>query len=107
MQALRHSIKEPCEEVGSSLAWTLKELGESIKKMRKCKAETLIVPKLKSMRVVLSQMVTPSKLAQVENAADGLEIASFVFSLMDMVDKLEKLAKEVKELGEVAYFRQS
>ncbi|EEF41721.1 aluminum-activated malate transporter 14 [Ricinus communis] len=107
LQALRHSIKEPCEEVGSSLAWTLKELGESIKKMRKCKAETLIVPKLKSMRVVLSQMVTPSKLAQVENAADGLEIASFVFSLMDMVDKLEKLAKEVKELGEVAYFRQS
>ncbi|KAA8550882.1 hypothetical protein F0562_002566 [Nyssa sinensis] len=30
----RQSIKEPCEMVGSSLAWTLRELGESINNMK-------------------------------------------------------------------------
>ncbi|XP_050236204.1 aluminum-activated malate transporter 12-like [Mercurialis annua] len=102
MRNLRQSIKEPCLEVGSSLAWALKELGESLKKMKKCKAQILIVPKLKSARMQLTEvaLICPS------NAAEGLEIASFVFSLMEMLHKLEILAKEVDELGELACFKQ-
>lgn len=100
MQTVRESIKEACEEVGSSLASTLKELGESMKKMRKCKTE---VQKLKSVRIELSEVTSPSRLTQLENA-DGLAIASFVFCLMAMVEKLEELAKEVEELGELASF---
>ncbi|OAY61681.1 aluminum-activated malate transporter 14 [Manihot esculenta] len=100
LQTVRESIKEACEEVGSSLASTLKELGESMKKMRKCKTE---VQKLKSVRMELSEVTSPSRLTQLENA-DGLAIASFVFCLMAMVEKLEELAKEVEELGELASF---
>ncbi|KAJ4727494.1 putative Aluminum activated malate transporter family protein [Melia azedarach] len=102
-QDARGLIKEPCEVVGSSLAWTLRELGESIKKMRKCETTSLITPKLKSMRQELSQAISPSTLGELENS-DGIEIASFVFSLMEIVDKVEELTKEVEELGERAGF---
>ncbi|KAL5561659.1 hypothetical protein UlMin_031406 [Ulmus minor] len=102
---MRKSINEPCEEVGLSLGWTLRELGESIKKMRKCHQENLILPKLKAIRQELSLVVSLSKMDQMENNVDALAIASFVFLLMEMVDKVEDLAKEVEELGENAAFR--
>ncbi|KDP21473.1 hypothetical protein JCGZ_21944 [Jatropha curcas] len=102
-QSLRQSMKEPSEAVGTAIAWTLKELGDSIKKMRKCQAEILIVPKLKEARVELREIITPPKLAQLENG-DGLAVASFLFLLMEMAEKIEKLVKEVEQLGELAYF---
>lgn len=104
LQNLRASIKEPCEIVGSSLAWALRELGESIKKMNKCETAGLIMPKLKSIRHELNLIITPSALASVEKSTDALELASFVFSLMEMVDKVEELTKEVEELGGLAGF---
>lgn len=97
------SIKEPCEAIGSSLAWTLRELGESMKKMKKCRSENVIEPKLKSMRLELSLAKTNSAFGQLENA-DGLRTASFIFSLMEMMDKVEDLAKDMEELGELAGF---
>ncbi|XP_031263810.1 aluminum-activated malate transporter 12-like [Pistacia vera] len=102
-QTLRELIKEPCEEVGSSLAWTLRELGDSMKKMRRCQTVTSIMPKLKSMRQELSLVMSPSTLGLLENG-DGLEIASFLFTVTVMVDKVEELTKEVEELGELAHF---
>ncbi|KAK7857109.1 aluminum-activated malate transporter 13 [Quercus suber] len=99
---LRHLFKEPCEAVVSLLASTLRELGESILKMRVCDAEK-IVPKLKSKRLELSLVISPSKLATIENG-EGYTIATFIFLLMEMVKKVEELAKEVEELGEPAGF---
>ncbi|XP_044503410.1 aluminum-activated malate transporter 14-like [Mangifera indica] len=102
-QSLRELIREPCEEVGSSVAWSLRELGDSIKKMRRCQTVDLIMPKLKSMRQELSLVMSSSILEQLGNG-DGLEVASFLFTLMMMVDKVEELTKEVVELGELARF---
>lgn len=104
LQTLRDSIKEPCEAVGSSLAWTLRELGDSIMKMRRCQSEASIVPKLKSARLELSQVVPIAKTVELENA-DVLPIACFLFSLMKMVEKLEEMSKEVEGIGEPAGFR--
>ncbi|XP_011026187.1 PREDICTED: aluminum-activated malate transporter 2-like [Populus euphratica] len=106
LQALRESIKEPCEAAGLSLAWTLRELGESIKKMRRCQSEPFIVPKLKLARQGLSQVMSPFKLGK-HDTAEGLAIACFVFSLMELAEKLKGLAKEVEELGELAGFNRS
>ncbi|KAF5731524.1 putative Aluminum activated malate transporter family protein [Tripterygium wilfordii] len=105
-QAPRESIEEPCEAIVSSLSWTLKELGESIKRMGRCKAEDTIVPKLKSVRVELSLVMSPARLGSLDNS-QGLAMASFVFTLMGMVEKVEELAKEVEELGEIANFQNS
>ncbi|KAJ6391977.1 hypothetical protein OIU77_025856 [Salix suchowensis] len=102
LQALRESIKEPCEAAGSSLAWTLRELGESIGKMRRCQPELFIAPKLRLERQRLGQVMS-EKL----DTAEGLSIACFVLSLMRVAEKLEGLAKEVEELGELAAFNRS
>lgn len=101
---MRQSIREPCEAVGFSLAWTLKELGESIKKMRRAQQADLMAPKLKSMNLELSSAISSSKLGPLENF-DGLAIASFIFMLMEMVEKVEKLVKEVEEFGGLAGFK--
>lgn len=101
---MRQLIKEPCEAVGFSLAWTLRELGESLEKMRKCQQEDLIAPKLKSLSLELSSAISSAKLGPLENG-DGLAIATSVFMLMEMVEKVKRLAKEVEELGELAGFK--
>ena len=73
-------------------------------KMRKCQQGELIVPKLKATRVELSSVVSPnSKLGKLENV-EALAVASFVFSLMEMIEKVEELAKAVEELGQLASF---
>ncbi|KAM1755812.1 hypothetical protein ACFX12_008100 [Malus domestica] len=100
---LMQSIEEPSEAVGLTLAWSLRELGESLVKMRRCNKEAVIVPKLNSMRLELSSIVSPSKFGPIENV-DGLAIASFVFLLTEMIEKLEELAKVIEELGELAGF---
>lgn len=99
---IRLKIKEPCEIVGLTLVWTLRELGENITKMKKCRAKVIIAPKLQSMKLELSQVT--SVLGSQENG-DGLAIVSFVFLLVEMVEKVEELAKEVEELGEIAEFQ--
>ncbi|XVF32596.1 hypothetical protein REPUB_Repub17cG0095900 [Reevesia pubescens] len=103
-EALRQSVKEPCEAIVASLAWTLRELGESIRKMRKCRSEEMVVPELKSVRLELSHILTASTLGTNSENTDGLGLASFVYSLMEMVEKMEELAKEVEELGELGGF---
>lgn len=102
-QSRRELIKEPCEGVGRSLAWILRELGESLKKTRRCHSEILLLPKLETMREELSQMMSSSRLGQFENA-DGFAVASFLFSFMEIIDKVEELAKEVEQLGKLAHF---
>lgn len=99
----RQEIKEPCEIVGSKLLQILRELGESITKMKKCHAKILIAPKLQSMKIELSLVKSP-KLEEAQNG-EGIAIASFVFLLMEMMEKVEVLAKEVEELGEMADFQ--
>ena len=76
-------------------------------KMRRCQTVALIMPKLKSMRQELSvvALVSPSTLGGQLQNSDGLEIASFVFTLMEIIDKVEELTKQVEELGELASFR--
>ncbi|CAB4291712.1 unnamed protein product [Prunus armeniaca] len=102
--SLRQSVKETSEAVGLSLAWSLRELGESLMKMRRCPQENVILPKLKSMRLALSSMVSQvSNFGPLENV-EGLAIASLVFLLTEMLEKVEELAKEVEELGELAGF---
>lgn len=95
---------EPCKTVGLHLAWTLGELGESIKKMERCPPKALVASKLKSMKLELSLIASPSKLGAVDNG-EGLAMASFVFLLMEILEKVEELAKEVDELGELAGFQ--
>ncbi|CAN6561317.1 unnamed protein product [Malus baccata var. baccata] len=102
--SLKQSIEEPSEAVGVTLVWSLRELGESLGKMRRCNQQVVIVPKLKSTRQELSSIVSPtSKFGPIENA-DELAIASFVFLLTEIVEKVEELAKEIEELGEIAGF---
>lgn len=101
---MREAIKEPCETAGSSIVWTLKELGEGIKKMKKCQIEGVIVPKLKLVRQEMSLVINPSKLGPTENS-DGLAMASFLFSIIEILEKVEELAKEVEELEQAARFR--
>ncbi|XWS36287.1 hypothetical protein CRYUN_Cryun20dG0072600 [Craigia yunnanensis] len=103
---LRQSVKEPCEAIVASLAWTLRELGESITKMIKCCSEETLVPKLKSVRLELSLILTPKLGTNLENT-DGVGLASFVYSLMEMVETMEELAKQVEELGELGGFHKN
>ncbi|XP_030486651.2 aluminum-activated malate transporter 13 [Cannabis sativa] len=104
---LRQLIKEPCEAVGYSLGWSLKELGESLKKMRKCQPADVILPKLKAMRIELSSVISDSpnnsKLAGKLENVEGLAVATLVFSLMEIIEKVEDLAKEVEDLGQLAF----
>ncbi|KAF5455061.1 hypothetical protein F2P56_024675 [Juglans regia] len=102
----RETLKEPCEAVGSLLAWTLRELGESIFKMRRFHAGASIVPNLKSARLELGSVLSLSPSKLMENGDHGLiAMATLVFLLMEVVEKVEKVAKEVEQLGEIAHFR--
>nr|KJB42067.1 hypothetical protein B456_007G136100 [Gossypium raimondii] len=97
----RQPVKEPCEAIVASLAWTLRELGESIKKMKKCGSEDTIVPKLKTVRQELSQIPGPSTLGTNNlERTDGLGLATFMYSMVEMVEKMEELAKHVEQLGQ-------
>ncbi|KAL3725581.1 hypothetical protein ACJRO7_030587 [Eucalyptus globulus] len=102
---LRQSIKEPCESVASSITWTLRELGESVMKMRRCQSQALLLPKLKSTRLELRHFTSPSKLEHACDSGEDLAVSTFVFLLTEMVEKLEGLTKEVEELGKLAEFK--
>ncbi|KAA3471123.1 aluminum-activated malate transporter 8-like [Gossypium australe] len=106
-EILEESVKEACEGIIASLAWTIKELAESIKEMSKCRYEEMIVPKMKSVRIEVSAIVNPFALDTYLENTHGLGFASFVHSLMKMVEKLEELAKEVEELGQLGGFHEN
>ncbi|CAN1766037.1 Aluminum-activated malate transporter 13 [Linum perenne] len=107
-QSDRDSIREPCEAAAASLVWTLGEMGDSIRRMRRCDIETSIVPELKSARLELSRVVTtPFKRGSGGSDAEALGMASFVFGLTEMVEVLEELAKQVEELGQTAGFHET
>ncbi|KAI3773085.1 hypothetical protein L6452_04283 [Arctium lappa] len=100
---LQQVIKEKCNNVGLSLGFTMRELGESIMKMRRVQEKVLMLPVLQSNKLELSILST-SELRAIENV-EALTIANFLFLLMEIVDKVKVIAKEVEELGEVAGFR--
>ncbi|KAL2323559.1 hypothetical protein Fmac_027938 [Flemingia macrophylla] len=95
---------EPCEAIGSRIVWTMRQLGDSMKQMRKCEAESHISPKLKTAREELSLMISTSKIATIQNM-DALAVTSFVFLLNRVVDKVDQITKEVQQLGDIAGFR--
>ncbi|XP_016500224.1 aluminum-activated malate transporter 13-like [Nicotiana tabacum] len=95
----RESIKEPCEIIGLSIAWILKEVGESIRDMKICRAKVLISPRTQCMIQELSLLVKTA-----ENSTENLGLASFIFHLLEMVEKVEMVATKVEELGEIARF---
>ena len=103
LSSLSQTIQfEPCEAIGSKVVWTLKELGDSMKQMRKC--EPHISAKLKAARAELSMVICTSKLTSIGNS-DVLAVVSFMFILKEVVDKVEELTKKVEQLGEIAGFR--
>ncbi|KAK7277648.1 hypothetical protein RJT34_22663 [Clitoria ternatea] len=95
---------ESCEAIGSRIVWSMREVGESMKQMRKCEAENH-TSKLKAARTELSLMIATSKIAAIENSTEALAIASSVFFLMEVVDKVEELIKEVEQVEAIAGFR--
>lgn len=98
----QHMIKETCRNVGLSLGDIMRELGESIKDMRRGQEKVLIYAELQSVKLELSILST-SGLRSIENV-ETLAIANLLFLMMEMVDKVKMLAKQVEELGEVAGF---
>ncbi|KAF5811198.1 putative aluminum-activated malate transporter [Helianthus annuus] len=99
---LQQPIKETCKNVGLSLGLTMRELGESILKMRRGQEKVIKIPELHSFKLELTILST-SELQATENV-EALAMASILFLLMEMVDKVKVLAKEVEELGEIAGF---
>ncbi|KAF1898323.1 hypothetical protein Lal_00033090 [Lupinus albus] len=110
MACLRQSHSEQletCEAIGSRVAWALRELGDSMKQMKKCEENnkgSSILAKLKACKAELSMVISTSKVAILENG-QVLAISSLVFLLMKVVEKVEELVQEVEELGQNAAFR--
>ncbi|KAJ4969363.1 hypothetical protein NE237_016064 [Protea cynaroides] len=100
---MKQSIKKSCEVVASLLACTLREHGDSIINMKRCRPAVLVVAKLQLSRLELSDAVLPCMLRMLPDD-DGFAMAGFVFLLMEMLTKMEKLAKEVEELADYAGF---
>ncbi|KAG9149817.1 hypothetical protein Leryth_023635 [Lithospermum erythrorhizon] len=100
-QESRQSIKDSCELIGLSLAWMLRELGESILKMRKSRTKVLLSPKLKSLKQDLGLL---HNIKPQENE-DSVAVTSFLFLFMEIVEKVESLANKVEELEKLACFK--
>ncbi|KAJ9547645.1 hypothetical protein OSB04_020188 [Centaurea solstitialis] len=99
---LQRVIEEKCNNIGISLIHTMRELGESIEKMRSVQEKVVMLPGLQSIKLELSILST-SELRAIENV-EAFTIANFLFLLMEIADKLKVIAKEVDELGDVAGF---
>lgn len=98
-------MKEQLEMTGTSLGWILRELGESILKMRKCQAKSLIVPKLHSIKSELRLLISLIQTTQWLEPDDHFATASLVFLLMEIAAKTQILAEKVEDFGELASFR--
>ncbi|KEH23744.1 putative aluminum-activated malate transporter [Medicago truncatula] len=95
---------EQCEAIGSRIVWTLREVGDSMKQMRKCEGRDNTIDKLKTTREELSLVISTSMIEEFENG-EMLPIASLVFLLMEVVEKVGELVIEVGELQDMAGFR--
>ena len=84
--------------------WTLREVGDSMKEMRKCEGRDNTIDKLKTTREELSLVISTSMIEEFENG-EMLPIAGLVFLLMEMVEKVGELVIEVGELQDMAGFR--
>ncbi|KAK1428262.1 hypothetical protein QVD17_17092 [Tagetes erecta] len=102
--SLQQAIKEPCKSVGMSLGLTLRELGQSIKKMKRCHATVQTMPKLQLIKQELLLLSTSTHIKGIADV-DSLVMANLLFLLMEIVDRVEVLAEEVEALGEVAGFK--
>ncbi|KAK7344492.1 hypothetical protein VNO77_14152 [Canavalia gladiata] len=91
--------------IGSQIAWSLRELGESLKQMRKCETESEISRKLKAAREELRLVIWAWKIGAIEKSSDAVEASCFVFLLKEVVEKVEELSNKVVEVGDVAGFR--
>ncbi|KAI5426717.1 hypothetical protein KIW84_032229 [Lathyrus oleraceus] len=103
LQCCIHASKK-CETIGSKVVWTLREVGDSMKQMRKCEERDSIIAKLKTTREELSLVTSTSMIEEFEND-ERLAIASLVFLFMEVVEKVGELVIEVGELQDVAGFR--
>ena len=84
--------------------WTLREVGDSMKRMRKYEGRDNTIDKLKTTREELSLVISTSMIEEFENG-EMLPIASLVFLLMEVVEKVGELVIEVGELQDMAGFR--
>ncbi|KAL3517562.1 hypothetical protein ACH5RR_020151 [Cinchona calisaya] len=101
---LRQGIKEPCEIIGLSLAWIMRELGESILNMKRCRAKAVIAPKLQSIKQELSRLSSPLQIEGLE-IDENLAISTFIFLLTEISESTQLLADEVEKLGQLACFQ--
>ncbi|KAL5701761.1 hypothetical protein ACHQM5_027069 [Ranunculus cassubicifolius] len=98
---IRFNINKSCEEASTSLTCTLRELGQNILSMGRSGSGRLIIARLQSTSLELSESLTASETVK---SGDGLEMATFVFMLIEMMTKVEKLVREVEDLADLAGF---
>ncbi|KAL2507736.1 Aluminum-activated malate transporter 13 [Forsythia ovata] len=104
LSVMSQAVKEPNEIMMLSLGWILRELGESIKNMKQCRASALITPKLQSMKLQLNLMYSSNSMIEALENDENLKITCNSL-LMEIVEKMDLLVKEVEELGELANFQ--
>ncbi|KAL2507734.1 aluminum-activated malate transporter 13-like [Forsythia ovata] len=104
LSVMSQAVKEPSEIMMLSLGWILRELGESIKNMKQCRASALITPKLQSMKLQLNLMYSSNSMIEALENDENLKITCNSL-LMEIVEKMGSLVKEVEELGELANFQ--
>ncbi|RWR93737.1 Aluminum-activated malate transporter [Cinnamomum micranthum f. kanehirae] len=108
---LRLIAKEPCEEMGTLICSTLRELSDDIFKMRKFRRQESIFQSDtlqttgQELHSVMRTFVRGTLASKNGDVGDLYPIATFVFMLMEIVYKVERLIKEVEELGGSAGFR--
>lgn len=105
---LRLIIKEPCEAVGKLLNFSLRELGDTIFRMKQCQLHESIAGELQLMRLELQLALSACKVETSANESDSMggrfPLASILLMLMEIVDRVEILAREVEQLGNLAGF---
>lgn len=92
--------------IGLSVTWILRELGESILKMRKCESKVSIVPKHQSMKEQLRLLnsVMLMQTAQGMDPDDHFATVSFGFLLTEISEKAQILVEKVEIFGQLASF---
>ncbi|KAL2485860.1 Aluminum-activated malate transporter 13 [Abeliophyllum distichum] len=103
LSVMSRALKEPTEIMMLSLGWILRELGESIKNMKRCRGSVLITPKLQSMKLQLNLIYSSNSMVEALENDEKLKITCSSL-LMEIVEKMDLLVKEVEGLGELANF---